>query len=114
MNVCSCENGVTVDGNGTVTLVGGCDSDCNCAEIVVSNDDTQYGQVWVYYQCCDGAIDNYEIYASPGTYTLCNRFIFSLVLFDGSGYNPVSNSTYISINSGSSSCNCEPCGTTCS
>ena len=113
INVCSCENNVSVTGGGAAQLQGDCNTDCSCYEIYVAPEDIalSIGDAIVHYQCCDGSFAT-ETYTSAGTYTLCAQYVFHLMFIKAGVYSLPVDST-LTNNGQNSGCNCEPCGTTC-
>jgi hypothetical protein len=115
INVCACEDNVTITGSGTITLNGSC-GDCFCATIEVNQSDLDNlgDEVRVFYQCCNGDF-MMEVYTAAGQYQLCNQYIFSVMMFKTSQnlYSLPQNGTGVVNNVGDSGCNCSSCSTTC-
>ena len=116
LNICSCSIPV-VNGNpyfGNVVDLGACGS-CECYTVVIQDQDIQdYGQVYLFYQCCDGTFMT-EQFFNQETTSRCMRNIVGnqLWVFDGrlNSYVPAPIST-VTPNAGS--CNpCSSCGTQC-
>jgi hypothetical protein len=82
--LCACGT-PTVGGGGwggSILTIGTCD--CLCTTIEITDQDiTDYGQVYMYYQCCDGQFSQ-AIYGAQTTESRCiSRVMYLAVFFRG-------------------------------